>query len=42
MQNNQDHKIFKNENFQYLRSIIHKKGYIEDNVVYKIKVGWMK
>lgn len=38
----EDYKIIKSNYFRYLELIIHKEVEIEDNIVHKIKVGWMK
>ena len=37
-----DQEMVKSKSFQYLESLIHKDGEIEDDVNYRIRVGWMK
>ena len=35
-------EIVKSKSLRYLESLIHKDGEIEDDVNYRIRVGWMK
>ena len=38
----EDHEIPQSDSFRYLGSIITKDGEIQEDVIYRIKAGWLK